>query len=144
MVYKRYILAAGHLCLLHLLRLLENGDDVCRNSPVRRDVIKSSRRGFVPTPIIEEDNLHWCQGYREGEGSVQPDDTIETLSSEEVPSGKAQWEACVGVEEGGGCGWIGNFQFLLAFGQSDSNQFSPDEKKKKKWDKRNGWPTARS
>lgn len=69
-------------------------------------------------------------------GSVQPDDTIEKLSSEEVPSGTTQWEAGVGVEEGGGCGWIGNFQFLLAFGQSDSNQFSPDEKKEvgqKEW-----------
>lgn len=29
---------------------------------------KSSQHGFVPTPIIEKDNLHWCQGYREEEG----------------------------------------------------------------------------
>lgn len=36
---------------------------------------------------------------------------------------------CVKGKGGGG---IGNFQFLLAFGQSDSNQFSPDEKEKKK------------
>lgn len=37
----------------------------------------------------------------------------------------------MGVEEGGRGVWKrDNFQFLLAFGQSDSNQFSPDEKKR--------------
>lgn len=71
-------------------------------SEVRRD--KSSQHGFVLTHIIEKDNLHWCQGYWEEGGRVKPDDAIEKLSSEEVPSGKTQWEACVGVEEGGGCG----------------------------------------
>lgn len=37
-----------------------------------------------------------------GGGGVQLDDTIEKLSSEEVPGGKTQWEAGVGLEGGGG------------------------------------------
>lgn len=49
-----------------------------------------------------------------GEGwGVRPDNVIEKLSSEEVPSGKAQWEACVGGGERGG---LEDVQFSISPG----------------------------
>lgn len=66
-----FIMTAEHLRLSRLFKAIGKWEKKKRGlqkrpSEVRRD--KSRQHGFVPTPIIERDNLHWCQGYwEEGE-----------------------------------------------------------------------------
>lgn len=90
----------------------------------RRDVIKGSDVVLFLTPVREKSNLHRCQGYWEEEeekrrrGAYDQTTLLKKPSSEEAPGGKAQREACVGVEggeEASGDG-VGERQFSISPG----------------------------